>query len=200
MRERIIAGTIGFVLLAGCTSWETDYPDTLTEDVTADWHIDEVTVFVPEELTTTEANRLFPEADIVWHGDPVGDRKAQVARIMDDGITAGTVGLDGPRHVDLDVRLVEFHAVSPAAVSRAPSAVHNISFVIHARDNQTGEIIAGPDLIDAQLEAYVGAFAAAAAIEGRTQKVRITNHLAATTAGWLAAGPDNRGTFETIGR
>ena len=187
------------IALQGCTSWKTDYPDTLTSEVTAGWHIDEVNVFVPDDLTTTEENRMFPRADVVWHGEALGDRFEQVAAILNEGITKGTHSLTGPRHMDLDVRLVEFHAVSPIAVSRAPTAVHNIQFVIHARDNITGEIVAGPDMIVAQIEAYTGAFAAAAAAEGRGQRVRIVEHLEQVTKGWLDAGDDVRRDFSQIG-
>jgi hypothetical protein len=35
--------------------------------------------------------------------------------------------------------------------------------------------------------------------KGITQKSMISNHVAATVAGWLATGPDNRGEFSRQG-
>lgn len=39
----------------------------------------------------------------------------------------------------------------------------------------------------------------AARRKGITQKSMITNHVAATIAGWLGLGPDNRGSFTRQG-
>ena len=39
----------------------------------------------------------------------------------------------------------------------------------------------------------------AARRKGITQKSMITNHVAATVAGWLGLGPDNRGEFSRQG-
>lgn len=197
-RSWVIAALLPF--LGACAVWDVDYPDTLQAEVTQDWQIDHVHVAVPDDLTVSETNRFFPNADIVWHGELEGDRHAQVKAILTEGVTLASSGLEGPRHVDLDVRLVEFHGVTPRAVSRAPTAVHNVQFLIQARDRETGEIIAGPDLIVANLPALTGVSAAVAAAEGRGQRERIVHHIASVTRGWLGQGPDVRRRFYSIGR
>ena len=100
----------------------------------------------------------------------------------------------------MNVQLQEFHAVTPIARERAPSAVHNISYIIQVTDARTGQIISAPEQIRADLEAYTGLRAVEATFNGQTQKVRITDHLERVTEGWLGIGPDPREVFEGVGR
>lgn len=189
------------LLLAGCSGpWQTDYEAPQDPAVTRSWHVHDVAVTVPDELTTTEENSFAPNADIVWHGEPFGDRRAQVAAIVENGIEIGSSGLRGQRGVNILVTLQEFHAVTPKARAQAPSAVHNIAFVMQVVDQRTGEPLTEPELIRADLEAFVGEEAIFAALEGQTQTVRITDHLADVTRGWLGIGPDPRRVFESTGR
>ena len=191
----------GILLLAGCSgAWETSYKEPLDPAVTRNWTVRDVTVQLPADLTTTEENSYAPDADVVWHGEPFGDRKAQAAAIVDEGITQGARGLRGRQPVRLLVTLMEFHALSPKARAQAPSAVHNISYMIEVLDARTGETIAEPELIRADLLAFTGAAAIDAVVQGETQKVRITRHLRDVTAGWLGIGPDPRQTFSSAGR
>ena len=192
---------LSLMLLAGCAgSWTTDYEAPIDPDVSRAWNVRDVNVVVPVNLTTTETNSYAPNADIVWHGDDFGDRKVQIAAILDDGITRGAAPLRGRKPVILNVVVQEFHGVTPAARSRAPSAVHNIGYTIQVLDARTREPLTEPEAIRADLEAYVGETAFEAMAVGETQKVRITRHLAEVTAGWLGLGPDPRKTFSSAGR
>ncbi len=189
------------MLLTACGGgWMTDYDEPVGSEVSRAWDVRNVAVVVPDSLTVSNENSLAPNADIVWHGEEFGDRRFQVKQIMETGITAGTGKLNGNRPVQMNVILQEFHAVTPAAVARSPSAVHNITFTLSVIDARTGEVLAEPQLIQADLEAYVGAAAFTAAIEGRTQKARIEAHLARVIEGWLGTGPDQRRSFSSIGR
>ena len=47
-----------------------------------DFSVVDVRVIVPETLKVSEANTYKPRADIVWRGDPYGNRYEQVAAIM----------------------------------------------------------------------------------------------------------------------
>ena len=199
MRNKLLS--LCLVLLAGCSgSWKTDYETGIETSVSKAWNVREVVVSIPSDLTTTETNTYAPNADIVWHGDPLGDRRQQVAAIMQNGIALGARTLRGRQSVNLSVTLQEFHALTPIARSQAPSAVHNISYIIQVFDRRTGEPLTEPELIRADLEAYVGEAAFEAFTQGETQKVRITRHLKEVTASWLGAGPDVRRTFNSTGR
>lgn len=197
----ISAALASLFLLSACAgSFETSYAKPPPAEVTQTWRVVDVNVITPEGLTVSTRNSFAPSADIVWWGDLEGDRRAQVADIVDAGITAGAAGLTGSRPVTITARLDQFHAVTPMAVSRAPAAVHNISYEMQVFDQATGKALTSPALINADLDAYVGAQAIAAAVEGQTQKVRITNHIALVTRSWLGIGPDPRRKFTGLGR
>ncbi len=198
-RRKILLGAP--LALAACAgNWSTDFEAPVTEEATKDWKLALVRVDIPEELTVSNVNSVAPNADIVWHGDPEGNRRDQVAQILHDGVAMGAADLKGTRPVSFSVRLQQFHAVTPAAVAFAPSAVHNIVYYIQAFDAATLEPLTDPVFIKADLDAYTGAAAVVAAQEGQTQKVRIVNHLARVTRGWLNIGEDPRRHFSGLGR
>lgn len=198
---RNILKICGFLLLAACSgSWATSYDAPLDAEVTRDWAVRDVVVVLPDDLTTTEENSYAPEADVVWHGEPFGDRKAQAAAIVREGIRQGARGLRGRQAVNLMVTLAEFHALTPKARANAPSAVHNIAYFMQVVDARTGEELTEPEFIRADLIALTGAAAIDAVVQGETQKVRITRHLKDVTAGWLGIGPDPRQEFSSAGR
>ncbi len=198
-RTFVLAGTSS--LLAGCSGqWNVAYDAGIDPAVSKTWHLHSVRVAIPDNLTVSNSNTYAPNADIVWHGDLSGDRREQVGDILTEGLTKGAEPLSGPRGVRLHAQLEHFHAVTPAAVARSPGAVHNIAYVIQVIDDASGQPITMPERIQADLEAYVGAAAVSAAIQGQTQRVRIVDHLASVTSGWLGIGPDPRRTFESIGR
>ncbi len=199
-RRTVITGGAA-ALLAGCSgNWNVGYDHNLDPAVTRTWNLRDVIAIVPDSLKVSNANTFAPAADIVWHGEPYGDRRAQVAAIIDDGITEGCSELLGTRPVTITASVRRFHGVTPAAVARAPAAVHNINYVIRVIDADTGIPLTEEQEINADLEALVGASAIAGAINGNTQRVRIVNHIAAVTRGWLGFGPDQRRTFASIGR
>ena len=172
----------------------------MNPSLTKMWRVKDVQVIIPDALTVSNANGFAPNADIVWHGEPFGNRRRQVSMLMAEGIKLGAEALRGPREVVLASTLQEFHAVTPSAVARAPSAVHNISFHMQVWDAKTRDPMTAPELIQADLEANVGASAVTAAVEGRGQRVRIVEHVARVTRGWLGYGPDQRRSFASIGR
>jgi len=197
-RSVFVAGLAA--LLAGCGQWQVDYDKALDPSVTRNWRLRNVVVTVPESLTTTEENSMAPDADIVWHGEPLGDRREQVGKILREAIIRGGSKLAGSEAVDILVELNHFHAVTPTAVSRAPGAVHNIRFTARVVDALTGQPLTEAEIIDADLEAFVGSAAAMAEVQGQGQRKRIVQHIASVTEGWLGTGPDQRVTFNGFGR
>lgn len=183
--------------LAGCSGTFRTYYDTPAP--AKDWRISAVEVTVPRTLVVSEEEVFVPKADIVWREDPAGDRYDRVATILKDAITRGAAGLKGARPVRLEVTVTRFHAMTFTAETRAPAGVHDIEFDITARDARTGEVLAGPEHIEASFPALTGPAMARARLAGQTQKSQITAHVAQTIASWLGVIPDARQTFAAIG-
>ena len=198
----LAAAVMASAVLTACTStFQTYYADPVPTAEARAWHVSQVQVTVPDALVVSESAELVPNGDIVWHGDPDGDRKAQVAKVLKDAITRGASGLHGARSVKILVTLEKFHALSTSAEALQMDnvGVHNINFQIEVVDASSNAVLVKPQEMDASLPALTGDIAARAAQEGKTEKVLIEDHVAATIAGWLGTGPDIRGTFERIG-
>jgi Family of unknown function (DUF6778) len=192
--------SFGFALLAlaGCVSGTTsggrieadtntfEAPIGVSAATVESWRLARVDVQLGPDMTvSTNPNEQFPRERIVWWGEPAGDRRAQVRKIVGDAVTAGASGLRGSRDVVLDVNLRLFHAVTPRAVANRYYAWHDIQFIITVRDARTGKIITTSSPIDADLEAYRGNAAKEAAAKGETQKVRISRKISSAVHAWL---------------
>ncbi|PWK62055.1 DUF6778 family protein [Roseicyclus mahoneyensis] len=144
---------------------------------TQDWSITAVEIDVPRTLTVSEANSIKPVADIVWRGDPPGDRYDQIETLMTQAL--GPVlrpreGASTPVVVSLEV--TRFHAVTERA-RYTVGGEHEIEFVLTVRHAETGEILSGPRDVDLTFRAYGGRQAIEAEAQGITQTVRITARL-----------------------
>ena len=142
-----------------------------------DIHVDAISVRVPDSLTVSEANQYLPQGDIVWRGDPIGDRRAQVGAIFEEAFARGAAPLDGALGVMLDVEVTRFHALTEKA-RYTVGGVHNINFNLTLRDPETGAALSATRTVRADLDAFGGEQALRAEAAGQTQKVRITDHLA----------------------
>jgi hypothetical protein len=199
-RRILLLGAMGS--LSGCVggTFRTYFADPVASGISGGWRVVDVAVNVPQTLVVSEAQTLLPTADIVWREDPPGDRYAQVAAIMTEAARQGAAGLRGSRPVRLSLTMTRFHALTFEAETRLANAgVHNIDFVAQVTDANTGEVLAGPEAIEAALPALSGPTMIAARARGETQKSQITAHVRQTIAAWLGAGPDNRGEFSRSG-
>lgn len=136
-------------------------------------------VTVPGYLKVSEANAYIPRGDIVWRGDPIGDRYAQVRAIFEESLqrSAGTLTTGTPVVVKVTVR--RFHALTEKA-RYTTGGVHNIVFDLAVHDAATGALLRPVKTVHADLRAFGGAKAIEADAAGQTQKVRITEHLRRT--------------------
>ncbi len=193
----------GMMALAGCGQgiWETSYADTIDPAVSKNWRVSQVEVTVPKTLSVSEANAYAPSADIVWRGEPIGDRYAQVDAIITDAAKEGASRLKGRQPVRLEIVVSNFHAITEKTrYTLENTGIHNISFTAQVFDVRTGDALTPADPIIADLIAYSGTDALLAESRGETQRVRIVAHVANVVSGWLGAGPDVRRTFKRSGR
>ncbi|MBV2360904.1 hypothetical protein KUH32_14140 [Thalassococcus sp. CAU 1522] len=151
-------------------------------------------VSVPEKLKVSEANLYYPVTDIVWRGDPYGNRKRQIIEIFQESISRATPGIDGPRPVTLAIELKRFHSITEKT-RYTIGGMHSISFYVTVTDAETGEVLIDRRKVKADLEAFGGQRALAADRQGLGMKERIQRHLARVLAvelshpgGWAAAG------------
>jgi hypothetical protein len=185
--------------VGGGGGFKTEY-DPVPAELAQSWRLAEVRVSVPTTLKVSEAKTLLPSADIVWREDPVGDRYAQVGRIVQTGVLRGAQGLRGSRPVIIDVTVTRFHALTfEAELSNRNWGVHNIKFIAQVVDARTGAVLLPATPIRAELPALSGDQMRAARLRGETQKSQITAHVARTIAGWLGLGPDVRNNFSRSG-
>ncbi|HEX9858106.1 MAG TPA: DUF6778 family protein [Paracoccaceae bacterium] len=141
------------------------------------YDVADIRVSVPDALKVSEANLFYPIADIVWRGEPRGDRYAQVAAILKDGISRGTTGMTAGPKVIVEVEVTRFHALTEKT-RRTFGGVHSIKFDLTVRDAATGQVIDGPRKIVADVKGAGGAAALVEEQAGRTQRVVIVEHLA----------------------
>jgi len=194
---------VALLFLAGCGGgpWQTNYGDVIDPAVSKTWRVTSVDVRVPQTLTVSESNGYAPDADIVWRGEPFGNRYEQVDAIITEAAELGSQALRGATPVTLVITMQTFHALTERTRYTLESAgVHNISFSAQIFDARTGDPITEMDMIQADLIGYTGREAIAAEARGETQRVRIVAHVRNVIAGWLGAGPDVRGEFKRSGR
>jgi hypothetical protein len=164
--------------LAACAAGSgTTGPEGVPPPALRSYNVVDLDVTVPRSLVVSEADIYYPDADIVWRGDPPGDRHAQVEAIFEAGMGRGAAALDGDRDVRVAVEVRRFHSLTERARARI-GGVHSIRFVLTVTDARTGAVIEGPRLVSADLPAYGGQRAREAEAAGQTQKVRVTDHLA----------------------
>ena len=146
------------------------------QQIVRDYSLHSIRVAVPADLRVSEANSYYPIADIVWRGDPLGNRPQQITDIFQTSIAAAGQGLTGQRPVTVDVELVRFHSLTERT-RYSVGGVHSIKFDLTVRDAITGEVLEPTRRINGDLAALGGYAALAADNQGQTQKVRITAHL-----------------------
>ena len=144
--------------------------------VIRDYDVQQIRVVVPQNLRSSESNGYYPLSDIVWRGDPLGNRHQQVGEILQAAATRGTAELDGAVPVIAEVTLVRWHGVTERT-RYSVGGIYSIQFYLEVRHAETGAIIEPARLIEANLPAPGGQAAVALEQTGQTEKVRVTDHL-----------------------
>ena len=201
MNKRSFLLGLAAVPLAGCAgSFRVSYDEGVSKSVSDQWRLSGLSVAVPDDLTVSEANTLAPDAHIVWREEPLGDRRKQVGAIVREGLIRPFAELRGATPIHVRAEVIHFHAVTPRAVSVAPAAVHNVRYALQIFNAQTRKPLTEASNISADLDAFVGASAVTAALQGQTQRVRIVDHIARGQRGWLGRGSEQRREFTSLGR
>lgn len=177
------SGTPGLVPSSAASASSTEAG---TVYLVAQYDVEAIRISVPRSLKVSEANTFKPRADIVWRGEPRGDRHAQVAAIFQEAMTTGTAAMQKGRKVDIEVEVIRFHALTEKT-RYTIGGMHEMSFNLTVRDAASGEVLDGPREVVADIKASGGAAAIAEDQAGRTQRVVTVERLAAVIRRELSA-------------
>ncbi|MFN4153175.1 MAG: DUF6778 family protein [Paracoccaceae bacterium] len=152
----------------------------------AQYDVEDIRISVPAKLKVSEANMFYPVADIVWRGEPLGNRHAQVMSIFKEAMDRGTHTMTTGRKVVVDVEVTRFHSVTEKT-RYTVGGTHSMRFNLTVRDAVTGVVLDGPRLVAADARAAGGTQAVAEEQMGRTQRVVVVERLAGAIRAELSA-------------
>ena len=162
--------------MQGATASSVSSAGQTAAAVSRNYDIARFTFGAPEDINISEAGGYYPFADVVWRGDPPGDRIEQIAAMFNTAVERNENTIVGPRPVNIEVSLVRFHGVTERT-RFSVGGVYNIIFNLTVRDAQTGEVIEPSRRVVANLDAPGGVQALILEQRGQTEKVRVTNFL-----------------------
>ena len=151
--------------------------DAVTAYLVAQYDVEAIRVTVPTRLKVSEANTFKPRADIVWRGDVMGDRHAQVTAIFQEAMTQGTASVQTGHKADLEIEVTRFHALTEKT-RYTFGGTHEMRFILTLRDAASGAVIDGPREVVADIKASGGSAAIEEERMGRTQRVVTVERLA----------------------
>lgn len=138
--------------------------------------VQDVKIVVPRTLRVSEAEVYYPIADIVWRGEPRGDRYQQVEAIYQSAAASAIAPLQTGLPVVAEVEVLRFHCVTDKT-RYSVGGTHSLKFLLTIRDARTGQVLSGPRKISADIKAVGGRKAVAEDYAGITQKATVTAHL-----------------------
>lgn len=141
-----------------------------------DYTVRNMVFAVPDDLRVSEGNGYYPFTDIVWRGDPVGDRGAQIGAMFGEAMTRNNPTMQGSVPVIVDVNLVRFHGVTERT-RYSVGGNYNIVFRMTVRHAVTGEVLEPSRRVVGNLSAPGGVAAILAEQRGQSEKVRVTDFL-----------------------
>ena len=151
----------------------------------SEFKIVDYAIKVPGDLRVSEANLYYPLADIVWRGDPFGNRREQIANIFTESIKRANLEATGETPARMEITLNRFHSLTEKT-RYTVGGMHSISFFVTLRDPHTGAILAPTWKVKADLEGFGGRRAMDAEKQGLGMKERILRHLTRVLAAEVA--------------
>lgn len=145
-------------------------------DGTRSYELRGITFAGLEGLTVSEANNLYPSADIVWRGDPIGDRVQQIGTMFQEAAARNIGTFGGSQPIIADVVLTRFHGVTERT-NYSFGGVHDIRFLLTVRDANSGEVIEPQRRVAVALDAPGGNESVRLDAIGQNQRVRVVDFL-----------------------
>lgn len=127
-------------------------------------------------LVVSEEESLYPQADIVWRGDPLGPRLPQIGAMFEAAAARNESIINGSQPITVGITLVRFHGVTNRT-RNSVGGVYNIIFDMTVFDANTGAVLEPARRVVGDLDAPGGSRARRQDEQGLTQKVRVTQFL-----------------------
>lgn len=183
MFRRVFGLVVLLGALAACAPGAMATRGEPRPDVERDYRLMGLNFAALPDLRVSEANTYYPQADIVWRGDPAGDRIAQIEALFTEAARRNmTTDIKNTnRRVLLDVTLVRFHGLTNRT-QFSTGGVYNVIFDLAVRDAGTGAVIEPARRVVANLDAWGGNTNAQLEAQGITQKMRVTDFLTTVLA------------------
>ncbi len=186
MSIKMITTLAGLALgVAGCTAVDTSTrnapiaPVLVAPDqapIERSYQLSDAVVQVSRELSVSEGAGFFPLADIVWRGDAIGDRHAQLETLFGEASARVATQLEGDVPVVAVITLHRFHGVTERT-RYTTGGVYNMEFQLTLQHAQTGEVLETSRFIEANLPAPGGQAAVRLEQIGQTERVRVLDYL-----------------------
>ena len=144
--------------------------------LSSQYNVTEIRITVPRTLKVSEANLFYPQAEIVWRGEPRGDRYMQVHSIFTDAFGMGTANMKAGPDVIIEATVKRFHGVTETT-RYTFGGVFNMEFDLVVRDAKTGIALDGPRFVEVNANASGGSAAIEEEKAGRTQRVVVIEAL-----------------------
>ena len=165
-----------FALAAGCSLGGESQTGTPKPVIIRSYDLRNLRFVAKPDIIISEEDSFYPNAELVWRGDPRGPRVPQIGAMFQDAVTRKQNVLNGTTPVDIVITLRRFHGVTERT-RRTVGGVYNITFDMTVVDAQSGEVIEPARRIVGNLDAPGGRRAHALADNGQTEKVRVTDFL-----------------------
>lgn len=182
---RVVSVAALILGIAGCSTVDTasrattlDVPGLAASSavVQRSYALQDLQIIVPAGLRVSEGAGYYPSADVVWRGDPVGDRGQQIVAMFEAASVRAAPDLTGGVPVIAVVTLRRFHGLTERT-RYSIGGIYSIEFDLEIRNAQTGAVIEAARFIKADLNGPGGLAAVALEQAGQTEKVRVTDHL-----------------------
>jgi hypothetical protein len=112
-------------------------------------------VSVPASLAVSERDGIYPTTDIVWRGEPLGDRHGQVEALFAEAGAAALATTQPGVPAVVAITVERFHGVTEQTRALV-GGVYNVVFTMTLTDPVTGAVLTDPRRVTANLEAPAG--------------------------------------------
>ncbi|WP_341366314.1 DUF6778 family protein [Yoonia sp. BS5-3] len=178
MIRKLLVLVTGIFVLAACGAQTPVAVSSSTAAAERSYSVASFQFAAPDDLSVSEAEGYYPLADVVWRGDPKGDRIAQIEDMFTQAVARNEPVLAGDTPVAVRVDLVRFHGVTDRT-RYSVGGNYNIIFNLTVVDARSGTLLEPTRRVVGNLKAPGGSQAVALEQGGNTQKVRVTSYLTA---------------------